>query len=220
MTALAVGLALIMTGCGGTGTPGESGGTPESYEQAEARFTTMADGVHAVIMAIEPADWAVVEGAYGAHPTSCQIGMSEEAGYKLSAVRGIELPGRDAEGIADAAAVALRELGVEPEIADRGEGDAREVTVTGIGGIAARTVVTVRPATGQVRVAAETDCAPGSAHDLATEVFAEERLPADVWRRLPAFDGPASVPAFSFPAGGPLYYDESGTPIQPQPPAG
>ncbi len=64
-----------------------------------------------------------------------------------------------------------------------GQGEAREVTVVAEGGMAERAVVSIRPATGQVRVSAETECAPGSAHDLATEVFAEERLPDDVWRR-------------------------------------
>lgn len=218
MTALAVGLALTMSGCGGQTPPGatEPAGTePETYAQAEDRFMTMADGLHTLIMAIEPAEWAVVDGAYGAHPTGCQLGVSADSGYRLSAVRAIELPGRDPQQIADAASAAFRELGVSSEVADRGEGDARELTVVGEGTIAERTVVTVRPATGQVRVSTETACVPGSAHDLATEVFAEERLPADVWRRLPAFEGPESQPAFSFPADGPRYYDESGEPLRP-----
>ncbi|APF35260.1 hypothetical protein [Microbacterium paludicola] len=73
------------------------------------------------------------------------------------------------------------------------------MTVVAEGGMAERAVVSIRPATGQVRVSAETECAPGSAHDLAAEVFAEGRLPDDVWRRLPAVDGPASKPSFSFP---------------------
>ncbi|QLD11337.1 hypothetical protein [Microbacterium oleivorans] len=218
MTALAVGLALTMTGCGGQAVPGateQAGNEPESYAQAEERFLTMADGLHTLIMAIEPTEWVVVDGAYGAHPTGCQLGVSDESGYRLSAVRGIELPGRDPDQIAAAASAAFTQLGVESETVDRGDGDAREVTVVGEGTIAERTVVTIRPASGQVRVSTETPCVPGSAHDLATEVFAEERLPADVWRRLPAFEGPESQPSFSFPAGGPLHYDESGAPLRP-----
>ncbi len=222
MTALAVGLVLTMSGCGGQSVPGSTGatgesGVPETYAQAEERFFAMASGVHSVIMAIEPAEWSVVDGAYGAHPTGCRLGLSEDAGYRLIAVRGLDLPGRDPRLVADAAAGAFAALGVDSDVTERGQGDAREVTVVAEGGIAERTVVTIRPATGQVRVSAETACAPGSAHDLATEVFAEDRLPADVWRRLPAFDGPSSQPSFSFPPDGPLYYDESGTPVQPQP---
>ncbi|WP_323986458.1 hypothetical protein [Microbacterium plantarum] len=222
MTALAVGLVLTMTGCGGQGDPGSTGGagggeSGETYAQAEQRFTALATGVHSVIMAIEPAEWSVVDGAYGAHPTGCQSGLSEEGGYRLVAVRGIELPGRDPLEVAQAATGAFDALGIDSDTADRGQGDAREVTVVATGGIAERTVVTIRPATGQVRVSAETECAPGSAHDLAMQVFGEERLPADVWRRLPAFDGPTSEPSFSFPPDGPLYYDESGNPVQPQP---
>lgn len=222
MTALAVGLVLTMSGCGGQSDPGSTGGTGEggageTYAQAEGRFTTMATGVHSVIMAIEPTEWSVVDGAYGAHPTGCQSGLSEEGGYRLVAVRGLELPGRDPLDVAAAASEAFASLGIESVTTDRGQADAREVTVVAEGGIAERTVVTIRPATGQVRVSSQTECAPGSAHDLATEVFAEERLPADVWRRLPAFDGPDSEPSFSFPAGGPMYYDEAGNPLQPQP---
>ncbi len=186
---------LLVSGCGGSGGVGDS----ETYAQARDRFFALATGVHTVIMAIEPAEWSVVDGAYGAHPTGCQRGLSEDGGYRLVAVRGLELPGRDAWEVADAAVEALASLGIDSDTSDRGQGDAREVTVVAEGVIAERTVVTIHAATGRVRVSAETECAPGSAHALATGVFAEERLPADVWRRLPAKEGPSSVPQFSFP---------------------
>ncbi|MDD7930569.1 hypothetical protein [Microbacterium thalli] len=204
---------LLVSGCGDPGRLGDG----ETYAQARERFSAFAAGVHSVIMAIEPTEWSVVDGAYGAHPTGCQLGLSEEGGYRLVAVRGLELPGRDPLDVAAAASEALASLGIESDTTERGQADAREVTVVAEGGVAERTVVTIRPATGQVRVSSETECAPGSAHDLATEVFAEERLPADIWRRLPATEGPSSVPQFFFPPDGPVYYDETGVPVQPQP---
>ena len=187
--------ALLLSGCVNPGGLGDG----ETYAQARERFFAMATGLHAVIMAIEPTEWRVVDGAYGAHPTGCQRGLDENGGYRLVAVRGLELPGRDPQDVTEAAVEAFAALGIDSDTTDRGQGDAREVTVVAEGGMAERTVVTIRAATGQVRVSAETECAPGSAHDLATEVFAEERLPADVWRRLPVVDGPTSTPSFSFP---------------------
>ncbi|WP_064955735.1 hypothetical protein [Microbacterium arborescens] len=170
---------LLASGCANP--VGLEGG--ETYAQARDRFVAMATGVHTVVMAIEPTEWRVVDGSYGAHPTGCQRALNEGGGYRLVAVRGLELPGRDPREVAGVAVEAFASLGIDSHMADRGQGEAREVTVVAEGGMAERAVVSIRPATGQVRVSAETECAPGSAHDLATEVFAEERLPDDVWRR-------------------------------------
>ncbi|KAA9084976.1 hypothetical protein [Microbacterium radiodurans] len=214
MTALAVGLVLMMSSC--TATPGDDEPAADLYGQAREQYTAMAEQLHAVIMAIEPVEWRVDQGQYGARPSGCQLGVSSETGYSFSAVRALELPGRDPAQVAAAASEGFAELGVAAEVVERGSGDAREVTVVGESD-AARTVVVVRPADGRVLVSSETGCLPGSSSEILTTMFGEELYPDDVWRRIPATEGPSSVPQFFFPADGPLYYEEDGTPTQPQP---
>lgn len=211
MAALAVGLVLTMTGCS---TPEPTG--DDLYGTAADKYSAMAEGLHSVIMAVEPTDWAVDQGAHGAHPRSCQDDAGAD-GYFLNAVRTLALPDADVDALTASAVDAFASLGVEASVTTLGEGDAQERNIIGEGGFAQRTVVTIRTATGDIRVTTQTDCTPGSAHDLAALVFGEERLPADPWRRLPATEGPDSVPQFYFPPDGPVYYDEAGTPVEPQP---
>lgn len=186
------------------------------YIRAREQFTTMADELHTVIMAIKPTDWRVDQGQYGARPSGCQVGVSSATGYSFTAVRALELPGRDAAEVASAASDAFTELGVDADVVERGSGDAREVTIVGKSDTA-RTVVVIRPVDGRVLVTSETACAPGAISDILTTMFGEELYPDDVWRRLPATEGPSSVPQFFFPPDGPVYYDETGVPLQRQP---
>jgi hypothetical protein len=211
-------LAAVATIVAAGGLTAACAGTPDAdtYRQARERFMAMADELHTVIMAIEPTDWRVDQGQYGARPSGCQLGVSSDTGYSFTAVRALEMPGRDAVDIAAAASEGFAALGVDAETGSRGTGDAREVTVVGESD-AARTVVVIRPADGRVLVSSETACAAGSSSDILTTMFGEELYPDDVWRRLPATEGPSSVPQFSFPPGSPLHYDESGAPIEPPP---
>jgi hypothetical protein len=214
MTAFAVGLVLMMSSCAAT--PGDEQPAADLYTQAREQFTAMADELHTVIMAIEPTEWRVDQGQYGARPSGCQLGVSSETGYSFTAVRALELPDRDAAEIAAAASKGFAELGIDAETVERGSGDAREVTVVGESD-AARTVVVIRPLDGRVLVSGETACTAGASSDILTTMFGEELYPDDVWRRLPATEGPLSVPQFFFPPDGPIYYNEDGTPVQPQP---
>lgn len=213
MAALAAGLVLTMTGCAAEA-PAPAG--DDAYATARDRYTAMANELHAVIMAIEPAEWTVDQGQYGAMPVGCQVGASADTGFFFSAVRTVELSDRDPQQIADAADAAFADLGVEAEVGSFGEGVAREVNVVGESD-AARTVVNIKPETGQVRVTSETVCEPGSTDEITTTMFGEELYPLDVWRRMPATEGPASVPQFFFPADGQVFYEEDGTPVDPQP---
>jgi hypothetical protein len=214
MTAFTVGLVLMMSSCAAT--PSDEQPAADVYTQAREQFTAMADELHTVIMAIEPTDWRVDQGQYGARPSGCQLGISSDTGYSFTAVRALELPGRDAADIAAAASEGFAELGIDAEAVERGSGDAREVTVVGESD-AARTVVVIRPVDGRVLVSSETACIAGSSSDILTTMFGEELYPDDVWRRLPATEGPSSVPLFFFPPDGPVYYNEDGTPVEPQP---
>ncbi len=90
MTALAVGLVLMMSSC--TATPGDDEPAADLYGQAREQYTAMAEQLHAVIMAIEPVEWRVDQGQYGARPSGCQLGVSSETGYAFSAGRALELP--------------------------------------------------------------------------------------------------------------------------------
>ena len=216
MTTAVVGSLLMMNSCAaGPGPePAESGG--DVYAAARDRYTAMADDLHAVIMAIEPADWRVEQGQYGARPTGCQLGVGSETGYSFTAVRVLDLPDRDPADIAAAASGSMAERGTTADVVERGTGESREVVVSGESD-AARTVVVVRPVDGRVLVTSETSCEAGAAAQIEATMFGEELYPQDVWRRLPATEGPSSVPQFFFPPDGPLYHDEAGTPVQPQP---
>lgn len=185
----------------------------ELYAQAQDRYMQMADQLHTVLMAIEPTVWAVDQGQHGAVPSGCQLGLSSSAGYSFTAVRTLGLPDRDAEEIVDAATAALLASGAQVE--DSGAGEPRS-GVTGSDDVA-RTSVSYDPTSGQVRVWSRTECQPGSAPGLTAAIYGQDPYPEDVWRRLPATEGPASVPQFFFPDGGPLFYDESGRPVDPQP---
>ncbi|RAZ31728.1 hypothetical protein [Microbacterium sp. SMR1] len=211
-------LAVVATIVAAAGLTGACAGTPDAdpYPRAREQFTAMADELHTVIMAIEPIDWRVDQGQYGARPSGCQLGVSSDTGYSFTAVRALDLPGREAAEIAAAASEGFAQLGVDAGTVERGSGDAREVTVVGESD-AARTVVVIRPVDGRVLVSSETACTPGSSSEILTAIFGEEQYPDDVWRRLPATEGPSSVPQFSFPPGSPLHYDATGAPILPPP---
>ncbi|GAB3618692.1 hypothetical protein GCM10027416_32490 [Okibacterium endophyticum] len=200
-----------MTGCAQAAPQGDA-----LYEEASEQYFPMAEDMHGVIMAIHEGEWTVDQGGYGAQGTSCQRG-ADEFGYMFNYVRVVTLEDLDAEALSAAAASAFDELGLTPAVTVRGEGEGEEHVVVAEGERIGRAVVTIRPAHDQVRVTARTECAPGSAHDVSALVFGEERLPAGVSRRLPAFEGPDSVPQFYFPADGPVYYNEDGTPVVPQP---
>lgn len=211
MAALSVGLVLMMTGCAQAAPEGD-----ELYRQAAEQYFPLAEDMHGVIMAIHEGEWAVDQGAYGALGTSCQRG-ADEFGYFFDYARTVTLEGLDPQAVSATAASAFAELGLDPDVAVRGEGDGEEHVVIAEGERIGRAVVTIRPARDQIRVTARTPCAPGSAHEVTALVFGDERIPEGAALRMPATEGPDSVPQFYFPADGPLYYDEDGTPVDPQP---
>jgi hypothetical protein len=210
MAAMTVGLVFMMTGCSPSALTGDA-----LYQAAAGRYYGYAADMHLVLMAVHEGDWAVDQGAYGAAPSSCQIG-ADEFGYFFDYARTVTIEQVDAEALSAAAVAAFKELGLEIEVATFGEGEAQEQNIVATGGNVGRAVVTIRPATGWVRVIARPECEPGVAADLSEMVFGGD-VDRGAALRVPATEGVDSIPQFYFPADGPLFYDEDGTPILPQP---
>jgi hypothetical protein len=209
MAAMTVGLLFAATGCSSAEPTGD-----ELYQSGADAYFPFAGDLHSVLMAVHDGDWAVDQGQHGALPVSCQRGP-DDFGYMIVAARSVVIDDVDAGTIIDSASAALDELGLDVSVSAFGSGDTEERNVVGTGGSLGRAAVTLRPASGLVRVTAQTACLEGSAFDLGVLVFGDDKL--DAGRRLPAFEGPGTVPQFYFPADGPLFYDEDGAPILPQP---
>lgn len=211
--AAAAGLVLMMAGCAQQTAP-----TGDAlYGHASERYFPLATSMHEVIMAVHPGEWTVEKGGYGAIGVSCRTATGD-SGYSLNYERSVTIDDLDAEAAARAAESAFAELGVVAQVTVRGSGDAEEHVVVAEDELVGRAVVTIRPAQGEVRVTARTECAPGDAHDLTAMVMGGgDRIDAEAARRLPATEGQESVPQFYFPTDGPVYFDEKGAPVEPQP---
>ncbi|HWS50513.1 MAG TPA: hypothetical protein VN241_05845 [Microbacterium sp.] len=208
--AMAFGSMLIMTGCADADAP-----TGDAlYRSAEKAYLPFAEDLHALLMGVHAGDWAVDQGQHGALPISCQRG-ADDFGYSFHAARSATLSESDPDAVVEAARDAFEDLGIDAAVSTFGEGEAEERNIIGTGGSLGRAAVTFKPATGSIRVSAQTACFAGSAFDVGVLVFGDDAN--DSALRLPAFEGPASVPQFYFPADGPVYYSPDGTPILPQP---
>ena len=214
--AAAVGLVLVMTGCGPHARIPEG---DELYREGEQRYLAMATTMHGILMRVHEGEWTVPTGGYGAIPIGCTLGAGGDFGYRFSYRREVTLPGLDRRAVSAAATEAFREAGLSAEPSEFGEGEAAEWNLVAEDDEHGRIVLTIAAGASRVEVAADTPCAPGSAAELSSMVTADDTRGADAltWRSLPAFEGPDSVPIFSFPAGSPEYFSEDGTPVDPQP---
>lgn len=214
--AFAVGLVLMMTGCGVQGQVPEGA---ELYRGAEERYQTMATTMHSVLMGIHEGEWTVPTGGYGAVPVSCELGTGGGFGYRFSYRREVVLPDLDGKAVSTAAVDAFREAGLDGEAAAYGAGDASEWNLIAEDDERGRIVVTIAVGASRVEVSADTPCWPGNAGELSSMVTDDAARTDDplTWRSLPATEGPESVPIFYFPSGSPVYFNEDGTPVEPQP---
>lgn len=214
--AAAVGLVLIMTGCGPQAQIPEG---DELYREGEQRYLAMATTMHGILMRVHEGEWTVPTGGYGAIPIGCNLGAGGDFGYRFSYRREVTLPGLDRGAVSAAATEAFREAGLSAEPSEFGEGEAAEWNLVAEDDEHGRIVLTIAAGASRVEVAADTPCAPGNAAELSSMVTADDARGGDTltWRSLPAFEGPGSVPIFYFPAGSPEYFSEDGTPVDPQP---
>lgn len=212
----AVGLVLMMTGCGVQAQVPQG---DDLYRDGEQRYLAMATTMHSVLMGVHEGEWTVPTGGYGAVPVGCTLGVGGDLGYRFSYRREATLPDMDGEAVSEAATAAFRDAGLSGQAAAYGAGDAAEWNLVAEDDDLGRVVVTIVPGESRVEVSADTPCAPGNAGELSRMVTDDEARGSDAltWRGLPAFEGPDSVPIFYFPVGSPVYFDEDGTPVEPQP---
>lgn len=212
--AVAVGLVLVMTGCGAAVPEGDA-----LYRDGEKRFMELATRMHTVLMGIHEGVWTIPVGGDGAVPGSCTIGFGGADGYAFSYRRTVDLPGMDPEAVSAAAVAAFREAGFDGTPTTYGSGESAEWNVIADDETLGNVVATIRPREGRVEVSADTPCVPGKAGDLSYMVTDDEHRGdgPSTWRYLPATEGPDSVPQFYFPADGPIYFNEDETPVEPQP---
>ena len=213
MAAVAAGLVMAMTGCSSS-TPPQG---DDLYQQASAAYFPLAEDMHTVIMAVHSGTWEIEDGAHGARPGGCQVGTSDEFGYRLDYVRGVQLDDIDPEAVTAAAEEAFTQVGADVESQVRGSGEREQYVVIATSERIGRAVVTVWPARQKVRVTAETSCLPGKSTELTNLIFGEEKLTETSFLRLPITETPETVPQFYFPPEGPEYIKEDGTPVDPQP---
>lgn len=211
MTAMAVGMVAMMTGCGSA----DAALTGDAlYRDGEKRYIAYATVMHDVIMAVHEGDWSV--DTWGAAPISCELDGGRR-GYTYSWVRERHTEDIDVDAVVEAARSAFEASGIDVNVAEYGEGDSAEINVIGTGDPLGRGVVTIRPGRGVIRATATPGCFPGDAGDLSDMVF--DGLVYDTaWQRFPAFEGPNWQPRFYFPEdGSPVYREADGAPVQPQP---
>lgn len=188
----------------------------DAYHVAAQHYFDLARTMHRVLMDIHTGTWAVDHGAYGAYCSSC-LSPDGEPRYAMNYARSASLTDSPEEIQRRAvAALSTEQFRVTTSEFGADEVDQYNVIATGEG--IERAVVRISTATGRVRVTAVTSALPGPAHEVNLAIFGDAA--DDLWRRLPAHEGPDSEPQFHFPPGSPLHYGPDGavlaTPLTPQ----
>ncbi|SED70173.1 hypothetical protein [Ruania alba] len=170
------------------------------YEGAADLFHAYQGQLHALLMSVHEGEWAVGQAQYGAFAQRCPDHPEGPARYHFQYLRHVRT-GRPAEEVMAQALTMLRGAGLAPNAESYGSGErAQHALIVRGDDRYAELVVSCYPATGSVRVAARTACAPGDPSELNALIFPEPR-DGRIGALQPRSEGPESAPQFYFPPG-------------------
>lgn len=193
-----------MTGCD-SAAPAPTGDA--LYADAKRTYMDYREFVNGVQSVLSTGPWEIGQlGVYGMQPDQCGNG----AGYRFDLNRSLNLDPSTRESNADAVEDHLKDAGLSPSRRVLGVGDESliQVAVRDQGGFSQ--LLIEFDGQGRVRVAADTSCRPGDAHELSDmlfgdEVFLGDYLPTDI-------ESPTDPLFFGITPGDPQFVRETPAP--------